>query len=343
MRILFIFITSSALLTACADKRNTTPTSTSINTENAQAFAKLGMQQFIALHNGELLTRNTVVNAPNYASPCSSGTYAANFIDVGSVGSLDTGDSITETYDMCTLNTGNVRVTGHINSKVTALSNRIYTLDIQHKNINLVNLSTGQIYQYSGDIQGSVDADLNFSSITSSYRNYTINFNAQTATINSGESIVKLQTNNNSYSIEHHLIFSTPAAIGLLRTDTTTQVTGQLVNNHPLFSGDPALITSEDEAIQAKKDALAIEKSKASGLQDAALIIQLEADIKTLEQTRKSFRPFVGRLRIESTIDSQFVEMVSEDSDDDITTYQQNVRANRTTTSTLGHKWVDLL
>lgn len=304
-------------LFACSESRDTAPTTTSIDNTNASSISKLGFLHFIALHSNEVLARNTITASPGYASPCTSGNYTVNFNDANNNNTLDKGDSVAESYANCVLNTGEIRVSGNINSAVTDLSTRQYSLEVQHNNLTINTLNNAKSATFNGPITTTITADLSLSNIENVYRDYTVEFDSISTTINSGTAAIEISSLNSSYSIKHSLVFSATGVTGLLRTDTTTEVIGISANNQPLLSGNPSLSAADEEA--------AITANTISA------------------NDRKAFRPFIGRLRIESIIDNQFVEMTSEDGDDDATTYQQNVRANRTTTSTLGHKWVDLL
>lgn len=339
---LFIALSISSLLVACAENNESTPASISINNGNASRFSALGFQQFLALHSNSALVRNTISANPNYNSPCSSGGYAANFEDLDNTVSLTAGDRISETYTNCEFNTGNITVSGRSSSTVNSFSSGTYGLTTQHSSLVVTTLGNGKSYTFNGSIQAVVKNEFTLLNIENLYRNYTVGFAGESTTINSGSANITVNSADNGYAIQHSLIFSTSRTTGLLRTDTTTEVGGLSINNELLFAGDPTISAAdEDTDIQSKKDELAA--AQAENPQDPAAIAQLEADIFALENARKAFRPFEGRLRIESVIDGHFVEMTSLDSDDDATTYLQNVRANRATTATLGNKWADLL
>ena len=332
----------SIFIVACENDHEPPFTTTSINNTNAVAISKLGFQQFLALHSNEILARNTIVSSPVYASPCISGDYTADFNDANNNNSLDQGDSVAETFNNCVLNTGNIRASGTINSSVTEFKLGRYSLNSQHTSLVITTLGNAKSYVFNGPLSTKITATSTLSEVENSYRGYTVAFGQNSTTINAGMAFVNINVLNNSYSIRHSLVFSATGVSGILRTDTTSAVIGISIDNEILISGDPAFFAAdEDAAIQSKKSALDVAENISSPV--PAVIAQLKADIFALEKSRKAFRAFLGRLRIESVVDNQFVEMISEDGDDDLTTYQQNVRADRVTTSTLGNKWIDLL
>lgn len=343
---LFFTLCTCSLLLACSGSGSSTPTSISIDNTNARSISALGFQQFLAIHSNAVVTRNTVIAQPAYASPCTSGGYSANFNDADNSNSLSQGDTLEENFSNCVFNTGNIRVSGRSSSSVDDFNAGIYQLRIQHSNLIVTTLGNGASYTLNGPLRTTVNARVTLLDIDNDYRGYTLSFANNTTTINAGTAFVTINDLDNSYSIQHSLVFSTEGIDGTLRTDTTSAVVGISANNAILLAGDPALSAADEEAaIQVKVDELAAEN--AMNTPDPALVTQLEIEIFNLENARQAFRPFAGRLIIRSVSDGQFVEMISveddEFEDNDPTTYQQNVRVDGQTFSTGGLRWVDLL
>lgn len=337
---------ASSLLLACSNGGSSSSPSISIDSSNARSISALGFQQFLALHSNEVLARNTIIANPSYASPCTSGGYSANFTDADNSNSLSRGDTVEENFSNCVLNTGNIRVSGSSSSSVNSFDSSTYQLTIQHSNLVVTTLGNDKSYTFDGPLRTTITVQNTLLNVDNDYRGYTVSFGSNTTTINAGTAFVVIDSLNNSYSIQHSLVFSTEGVSGILRTDTTSEVVGISADNEILLAGNPSLSAEDEEVIiQDKRDELAVENAK--NTPDPAEVTRLELEIFDLEKAREAFRPFAGRLIIESVSDGQFVEMISVEDDvfedNDPNTYQQNVRVDGQTLPTGGLKWTDLL
>lgn len=324
MKKIFLLVATCLSIVACSNDESSSNPSVSITPSNADTFSKLGFQQFIALHSNEMLVRNTILNQPLFATPCNSGAYSFTFTDTDNNSSFSVGDSVIENYSNCALNAGDIVVSGVSTSTVTERTIGLtFGMDVTHSNLNVS--INGKTYTYNGLIKTRIKTDSVLTEMTNQYRDYSISFGSNSMAISSGRTEAAYNFNDRAYSINQAIVFTGNRFNGILRADTTTAVIGDITpTGKPLFSGDPLLDPiAEDNAIDQESDT---------------------TQKQTLKDARAAFRGFTGRLRIESVTDNQFVDIDSDDNDDDVTTYVRNVRANsRNQPPINGLKWVDLL